>query len=250
MTDYRGLGFDPTPGDAEAVAAVSRRCALGVDVPAVPAGWSGAAAEGLAARREAVVSELAAVRRAMRAAAEVLDAWAGELLDNRRRAEELDARAVRLRRELADAADEVDHTGALASFTPAHGESHAAAVARHDDLARWLEEVLAEARSLERDHHAAARRVAERLRESEAAHAGTPADVSGSAGARGGFAETLAGFSVAAEELASVLFGGRTLARPPAPDSTVSRGYDDSGGVAGADSGGRRAGAAFLAGLG
>ncbi|GAA0234962.1 hypothetical protein GCM10010492_37360 [Saccharothrix mutabilis subsp. mutabilis] len=236
MTDYRGLGFDPTPGDAEAVAAVSRRCALGVDVPAVPAGWSGAAAEGLAARWEAVVSELAAVRRAMRAAAEVLDAWAGELLGNRRRAEELDARAVRLRRGLADAADEVDHTGALASFTPAHGESHAAAVARHDELARRLEEVLAEARALERDHHAAARRVAERLRGTEA----TPA------GAGGGFAETLVGFSVAAEELASVLFGGR----PPAPDSIVARGYDDSGGVAGADGGARRAGAAFLAGLG
>ncbi|MEU7525545.1 hypothetical protein AB0A74_07415 [Saccharothrix sp. NPDC042600] len=237
MTDYRGLGFDPTPGDAEAVAAVSRRCALGVDVPVVPAGWSGAAAEGLAARWEAVVSELAAVRRAMRAAAEVLDAWAGELLGNRRRAEELDARAVRLRRQLADAADEVDHTGALASFTPAHGEAHAAAVARHDDLARRLEEVLAEARSLERDHHAAARRVAERLRETEAAHAGTPVDVSGPA-ARGGFAETLAGFSVVAEELASVLFGGRTLARPPAPDSIVPSGTDKSGA------------AAFLAGLG
>lgn len=279
MTDYRGLGFDPTPGDAEAVAAVSRRCALGVDVPAAPAGWSGAAAEGLAARWEAVVSELAAVRRAMRAAAEVLDAWAGELLGNRRRAEELDARAVRLRRELADAADEVDYTGALASFTPGHGELHAAAVARHDDLVRRLEEVLAEARSLERDHHAAARRVAERLRETEAAHrgragtpagpgeaagAGEPAGASGLAGARGGFAETLAGFSVAAEELASVLFGGRTLARPPAPDSIVPRGTDNSGGLGdggglagggglgggGGSVGGRRAAAAFLAGLG
>jgi uncharacterized protein YukE len=263
VADYRGLGFDPTPGDAEAVAAVSDRCAAVVDVPVVPAGWSGAAAEGFAARWEAVVSEVAAVRRAMRAAAEVLDAWATELLGHRRRAEELDARALRLRRDLADAADEVDHTGALAGFTPAHGESHAAAVARHDDLARRLAEVLAEARLLERDHHAAARRVAERLRDTEAAQhaegspnvretgarfgdtgAGLGGVESGVGGVESGFAEVLAGFSVAAEEMASVLFG----ARPPAPGSSVPRGTDRSGRDDVGSAGGGVA--AFLAGLG
>ncbi|MBB5959148.1 chromosome segregation ATPase [Saccharothrix tamanrassetensis] len=211
MADYRGLGFDPAPGNAEAVAAASARCVFDVVVPGVPEGWTGAAADGLTTRLEAVVSELTAVRRAMRAAAEVLDAWATTLLGNQRRAEDLDRRAVRLRRELADAADEADHAGALARFTPAHAEVHAAAVARRDELARELDEVLEEARLLARDHHAEARRVAERLRSEEPSTA---------------LADTLAGFSALTAELASVLLG------PPAPAAT------------------RGAAAAFAAGLG
>ncbi len=211
MADYRGLGFDPTPGNAEAVAAASARCAFDIAVPGVPAGWSGAAADAFTTRLEAVVSELTAVRRAMRAAAEVLDAWATTLLGNQRRAEELDRTAVRLRRELADAADEVDHTGALARFTAAHGELHAAAVTRHEQLTRRLDDVLEEARLLERDHHAEARRVAERLRSEEPSTA---------------LADTLAEFSAITAELASVLLG------PPGP--AASRG----------------AAAAFAAGLG
>lgn len=81
MTDYRGLGFDPTPGHAGAVAAASERCAVAFTVPGEPPeGWTGAAADGFRTRLEAVVSELTAVRRAMRAAAEVLDGWATTLL--------------------------------------------------------------------------------------------------------------------------------------------------------------------------
>jgi len=192
VADYRGLGFDPAPGSAAAVAAVSARCSPDVALPGVPEGWTGAAADGLTARLAAVAAELAAVREAMRAAAEVLDGWATTLLGNQRRAEELDRRAVRLRGELAEAADEVDHSGALARFTPAHGEAHAAAVARHDELARRLEEVLAEARLLERDHHAEAGRVAGRLRSEEPPTA---------------LPEALAGFSALTAELASVLLG-------------------------------------------
>ncbi|MBY8848900.1 hypothetical protein K7G98_10275 [Saccharothrix sp. MB29] len=119
MTDYAGLGFDPAPGNAGAVAAVSERCSAAFAVPdAPPARWQGAAADGFRTRLEAVVSELTAVRRAMRAAAGVLDEWATTLLGNQRRAEELDRRALRLRRALAEAADELDQTGALARFTP------------------------------------------------------------------------------------------------------------------------------------
>ncbi|CCH33601.1 hypothetical protein ABZ816_22640 [Actinosynnema sp. NPDC047251] len=192
MADYRGLGFDPAPGNAGAVAAAAARCAFDVPVPGVPVGWEGAAAEGFRTRLEAVVSELTAVRRAMRAAAEVLDAWAGTLLGNQRRAEDLDRRATALRRELAEAADEVDRCAALASFTPAHGEAHAAVTARHDGIARRLDEVLEEARLLARDHHAEARRVAERLRSEEPSTA---------------LADTLADFSALTAELASVLLG-------------------------------------------
>ncbi|PRY44554.1 hypothetical protein [Umezawaea tangerina] len=212
MAEYRGLRFDPTPGNAGAVAAASERCAAAfADPSASPRGWSGAAADGFRTRLEAVVSELTAVRRAMRAAAEVLDGWAGTLLGNQRRAEELDRRALRLRRDLADVADEVDRTGALARFTAAHGSAHDEAVARHDELTRQLDEVLDEARRLERDHHAEARRVAARLRAEEPSTA---------------VADALTGFSALTAELASVLLG------PPRP--AVTRG----------------AGAAFRAGLG
>lgn len=212
MTDYAGLGFDPVPGNAGAVAAVSERCSAAFAVPdAPPARWQGAAADGFRTRLEAVVSELTAVRRAMRAAAGVLDEWATTLLGNQRRAEELDRRALRLRRALAEAADELDQTGALARFTPAHAEAHARATARHDELSRQLDEVLDEARLLERDHRAEARRVVERLRAEE-----PPTLV----------ADTLTGFSAFTAELASVLLG------PPRPAS------------------GRGAAAAFRAGLG
>ncbi len=211
MADYRGLGFDPTPGDAGAVAAASERCAAAFADPGVPPErWTGAAAQGFRERLEAVVSELTAVRRAMRAAAEVLDGWAGTLLGNQRRAEDLDRRALRLRRDLTDAADEVDRTGALASFTAAHSSSHEQALNRHDELSRKLDEVLEEARLLERDHRAEARRVAARLRAEE------PSTV---------VADALTGFSSLTAELASVLLG------PPRPAAP------------------RGAGAAFRAGL-
>ena len=212
MADYRGLGFDPAPGDAGAVAAASERCAAAFTDPgSPPERWSGAAADGFRTRLEAVVSELTAVRRAMRAAAEVLDGWAGTLLGNQRRAEDLDRRAVRLRRDLVDLADEVDRTGALASFTAAHASTHQEAVTRHDELARRLDEVLEEARLLERDHRAEARRVAARLRSEE------PSTV---------VADALTGFSSLTAELASVLLG------PPRPAAPLG------------------AGAAFRAGLG
>lgn len=212
MTDYRGLGFDPAPGHAGAVAAASERFSTPLTVPGTPPEpWTGAAADGFRTRLEAVVSELTAVRRAMRAAAEVLDGWATTLLGNQRRAEDLDRRALGLRRALAEASDELDRTGAMASFTAADGEAYDRAVARHDELRRQLDDVLEEARLLERDHRAEARRVADRLRAEE------PSTV---------IADTLTSFSSLTAELASVLLG------PPRPAST------------------RGAAAAFRAGLG
>jgi hypothetical protein len=69
-------------------------------------------------------------------------------------------------------------------------------VARHDELERQLRDVLDEARLLERDHRAEARRVAERLRAEEPSTA---------------VADALADFSSITAELASVLLG------PPRP---------------------------------
>lgn len=238
MADYRGLGFDPVPGSASAVAAAAERCAaaaVAAELP-VPRRWTGAAAEAYGARVAAVASELAAARRSLRAAAEVLDAWGTSLLGNQRRAEELDRVALRLRRELDEAADEVDRTAGLARLTPDHAERHAAATRRHDDLRGRLAEVLHEAGLLERDHHAEARRVAERLRTGQAPASAEPdagPDVGPGAGpdavsraAAGAVVAAAADLSALTAELASVLLG----APRPAP--------------------GRGAAAAFAAGLG
>ncbi|MEU5694626.1 hypothetical protein [Actinosynnema sp. NPDC020468] len=192
MTDYRGLGFDPVPGDAGAVAALTGRLRFDVDVPTTAAGWTGGAAEGFTGRVEAVVAEVTAVRKSMLAAAEVLDDWATTVLGNQRRAEELDGRAARLRREVADAVDRLDDTGGLASFTAAHAELHRAALAHHDEVRGRLDAVLEEARDLEREHHARAREVAERLGAGPREHP---------------LSATLDDFAALTAELASVLLG-------------------------------------------
>lgn len=158
MSDYRGLGFDPSPGSADAIAAASRRCRRGVEVPAPPADWEGAAARAFAARLAELTEELQSAQRTLNAAAEELDDWAGTVLANQRRAEELDRRA----RELTTAIEDAENARVLASFTP--GPDHATAQARLAELRREFDEVIAVARELEADHLSAARRVAEQLR--------------------------------------------------------------------------------------
>ncbi|ANZ40861.1 hypothetical protein BBK82_37640 [Lentzea guizhouensis] len=119
MSDYRGLGFDPVPGDAGAVAAASERCRRQVEVPEPPAGWSGAAAEAFAARSPGP-------RRARHGAAHAgcgrghVGRLGGTVLANQRRAEELDRRA-RAAAEVEDA----DNAVVLASFRG--GPEHVAA---------------------------------------------------------------------------------------------------------------------------
>ncbi|MCR3750476.1 hypothetical protein [Lentzea californiensis] len=158
MSDHRGLGFDPVPGDARAVAAASERCRAQVEIPAPPAGWEGAAAEAFAARLAEMRGELETAQRTMGAAADTLDDWAGTVLANQRRADELDRRA----RELRHAIEDADNDVVLASFRG--GPEHVAASARLDGLRRELDGVLAAAGDLEADHRSAARRAAERLR--------------------------------------------------------------------------------------
>jgi hypothetical protein len=179
--DYRGLRFDPTPGSPDAVTAVSERCTRAARlaegaVPAVEhvAGgqeswWSGGAAASFGAQLERVPAELARAKDTLRAAAEILDDWAGTLRANQRRADELDRRALELRRALDSADDDV--SSAYASLQIAVGSAartadadHAAALARQAQLQRDLDRVLEAARVLEHDHLTAAQRVAEQLR--------------------------------------------------------------------------------------
>ncbi|WP_410585879.1 hypothetical protein [Amycolatopsis sp. lyj-23] len=170
MADFRGLGFDPTPGSPDAVAEAARRytataARLG-DTPspgAIPE-WAGRSAQALADRAKRAAAGLAATREGLRAAAGVLEDWAGTLLANRRRAEDLDRRAAAARRAVTVARDDVEQAETEAQVAPLTQPDLAAArarlAARQDDL----EHVLAEARDLERAHRAEATRVAERLR--------------------------------------------------------------------------------------
>ncbi|MGZ3146251.1 hypothetical protein ACVDFE_30515 [Lentzea chajnantorensis] len=158
MADYRGLGFDPVPGDPGAVAAASDRCRHRVEVPPPPTGWTGAAADAFTARLAQVRDELETAQRTLGAAADALDDWAGTVLANQRRAEELDRRA----RALRGAVDDADNAVVIASFRG--GPEHVAAAARLEELRGELDGVLAAARDLEADHRSAARRVEERLR--------------------------------------------------------------------------------------
>ena len=212
MNDYRGLGFDPVPGDAEAVASASERLRFAVDVPAPPSGWEGAAAEAFAARLAGVHDDLETARRTLSAAADVLDEWAGTVPANQRRAEELDRRARELRRAIGDADNDV----VLASFRG--GQEHVAASARLDGLRRELDAVLAAARNLEADHHSAARRVAERLRGLVTGGVEAAGHVPSREEVFGGVVRALNAYSALGGELAGVLL------TPPRTSATATGG--------------------------
>jgi hypothetical protein len=179
---FHGLGFDPAPGDPDAVVqliaqytAVAEALA-GVDPALRRAGelsedWHGMAAGKFRQRLRDVPSDVDSQERLLRRAVEVLGRWADVLGANRRLAEELDARAVRLRRRIEAATDEVqdrrttaDLAGTLAASASATADL-AAATNRLADLESELAEVLAAARGLERDHLRAADAFADELGE-------------------------------------------------------------------------------------
>ncbi|MFD5826089.1 hypothetical protein [Lentzea sp. NPDC060358] len=207
MADYRGLGFDPAPGDAGAVAAASARCRHLVELPAPPAGWEGAAADAFAARLAGLRDDLETARRTLGTAAGTLDDWAGTVLANQRRAEELDRRA----RSLRGAAEDADNDVVQASFRG--GPDHVAATARLEELRRELDGVLAAARDLEADHRSAARRVADRLR--HLLSGGTEA-VPSRDELFGGVVQALTSYSALGSQLSGVLLTpARASSAPP-----------------------------------
>lgn len=165
---YRGLGFDPTPGSVDAVSAVVAQLRATVDALASAdasvraaarhaSNWQGAAAD--AFRTRATFSSDPA---AMRTAIPVLEAWAETLAANRRRTEELDARARRLRQALDDARDALQDRqnerdlAATPTAAAAAGVAVTAATERVAAAEAALEAVLTEARALARDHLRAA----------------------------------------------------------------------------------------------
>lgn len=170
MAEFRGLGFDPVPGDPGAVAETARRYAeaatrLG-DAPApgeIPE-WAGRSAQALADRAARAATGLAALPGTLRAAAGILDDWAGALAGHHRRAEDLDARAATARRAVTDAGDAVERAETEAQFSPGSQARLTAARTRLDQRRQDLDAVLDDARELERAHRAEAARVADRLR--------------------------------------------------------------------------------------
>jgi hypothetical protein len=165
---YRGLGFDPTPGSVDAVSAVVAQLRAAADALSTTdsairtatghaATWTGAAAD--AFREQAA---LPADPGRLRAAIPVLEQWAETLAANHRRGEELDARALRLRRALDDARDALQdrqNERDLAA-TPAAAATADAAVTvageRVTATESALAAVLSEARTLAGEHLRAA----------------------------------------------------------------------------------------------
>ncbi|WP_410622562.1 hypothetical protein [Amycolatopsis sp. cmx-8-4] len=170
MAKFRGLGFDPVPGSADAVAEAARRCVAAAaklgeaPTPGEIPEWAGRSAQALADRAGRTRAGLAAVPEALREAAAVLDDWAGVLAAHRRQAEDLDHRAGTARRAVVDAQDDVERAETTVQFSPGAEGELTAARSRLTAARRDLDRLLDQARDLERVHGTEAARVAERLR--------------------------------------------------------------------------------------
>lgn len=177
---FRGLEFDPTPGSVGAVQAAigqlsSADSALGTVEPALrdaqrrSAGWEGEAAETFRGRLRDTPADFDATQRRLRDAVGVLERWSETLGANQRHAESLDAEAVRIRRGLSDARDDLaDKQNALdlaATPSAATGASIelSSATNRVADLEARLDEVLGKARTLAAEHQRAADEAADEL---------------------------------------------------------------------------------------
>ncbi len=228
MPGFRGLGFDPVPGDADAVAAAAQRCsetAAKLDAATairieMPREWEGDASGTVAARAAAARTALEPAPAVLRATAEILTAWAGMVVAGVRRAEQLDRRAVTVRRALTDATDAVEIAETAVQFAADGAAAQAelaAAKARHEDVRRELDRVLEQARALEAAHRAEASRVEGRLRALGEPGTGLGETPDGTAS----FAEVTGGmerFSSLGRELAA------SLARAPGPALTPPSG--------------------------
>ncbi|RZS40943.1 hypothetical protein EV193_103261 [Herbihabitans rhizosphaerae] len=189
---YRGLGFDPTPGDVDAAAAASAQ--LGEAARSAAAAlpelrraaeetehWRGDASAGFRKRVGAHPSTVDSSTDTLLRAARVLGDWVAALTANKRRADELDTKAVALRRELDIARDTLqDKQNALdLAATPATVASASAektvAERRVSEVDSKLAEVIRAAHRLESDHRRAADRVAAELEAITSGRAPEPA---------------------------------------------------------------------------
>jgi hypothetical protein len=234
---YRGLGFDPVPGELSSVsqAVAQFRSAAEALADVAPSlrragelshSWQGDAAEAFRARLRDTPGGLASRAGELRRAADVLDRWAETLLANKRVAEELDEQALRLRGRLRSAQDLLqDKQNARdLAMNPAAETEVALASTLVSDLESALDEVLAKARRLERDHLRAADAVANELA------SGTPTE-SEPAVARPAI-DALARAASTANTLAGLLVpAGHAAAAPPRAAGALAAAIAASGGT-------------------
>ncbi|GLZ38328.1 hypothetical protein [Actinokineospora sp. NBRC 105648] len=236
MTGYRGLGFDPTPGSPDAVAAVAAEYGAAAEALAQvdpvlrrdTTSWAGPTASAFRDRLAQLPPDLDERATALRRAADTLATWAQTLVAAKRTADELDREAVALRRRIADAQDEVHarrtdlDLASTAAAAATAAADHARAESGLADLSDRLAAVVRRARTLAADHERAAADVADaldELRAPGAAPATTPPDTTR------GVVALLDRMSTTSAALASLFAPRRdTFARPPSALSTVASG--------------------------
>jgi Papain fold toxin 1, glutamine deamidase len=176
--DFPGLGFDPAPGDPEALTssaeAASQAAALFDDrahtVRSLSSlSWMGKAAEAFRASVKDLPGDLERAAAAHGVAAQALLEFAQGLTERQRRVVELETRAAELRRNHLAAVAEVNrvavaHAAAGSAELARLGEQYRGARSRADEVGADLEAVLRAARSVRDDHGAAAAFAAGRIR--------------------------------------------------------------------------------------
>lgn len=229
------LGFDPAPGNPGSVRALlleltSGLTQLGTTMERLEsaikitddADWGGSAAEEFSDHADDLPRGIAAGAKAMGNATEALSTWAGKLVANQSKADELERKAKRLKEQLAAAQNDLQ--GAVDSVDPqtSHPEIDpevAGAQNKVDHLSSALQKVISDAERLQRKHEREAGEAAEAIRDHgegafEVENDGAwvqafdiTAEVSGWVAAGTGAAAALAAMTVVGAPVAGVLGG-------------------------------------------
>jgi uncharacterized coiled-coil protein SlyX len=177
---YRGLGFDPAPGDARRTGALANALTtasgqvadgahqLGSAVTASEP-WHGKAGDGVRRRGGELAARLIPHQESAGTAAQVLFDWAATLSDLQRRADQLDRQARALRDRIADAEQAVDEWTTAVSVASTHARAGTeATLAAHEKtltgLRDQLNSVLAQAQGIAAEHRAGLADATNRLR--------------------------------------------------------------------------------------
>lgn len=180
---FPALGFDPTPGETDSVRTVLLALARAIQAVAqtLPrleeaatitddADWGGDAAEEFSDHGDDLPQGLGKGAEAMTAAADALGTWGGQMKANQDKAEDLEEKAKKLKKQIAAADAAVDAAaGAIPRDTgsPDYGARHDAFVGKvsaAQDLKDQLQQVIDDARRLEAKHLREANAAAEGVR--------------------------------------------------------------------------------------
>jgi uncharacterized protein YukE len=180
---FPGLGFDPTPGDTGSVQAVlmSMSRALQVIAAVLPrleeaatitddADWGGSAAEEFSDHGDDLPQGMGKGAEAIQKAAEALGKWGGQMKANQDKAEDLEDKAKKLKKQIEQANDAVTSAaGAIPRDTSnphydARYNAYLGAVNAAADLDAQLEQVIDDAKRLQAKHLREANAAADGIR--------------------------------------------------------------------------------------